>query len=103
MPAGDYAVITVRDRGIGIPRNVQEYLFQRFFRAPNTQGRISGMGLGLYITREILQRHGGYVWLESEEGEGSLFGIALPLLNDTTATDDTTQQLTAEPVAEPTS
>jgi signal transduction histidine kinase len=103
MPAGDYAVITVRDRGIGIPRNVQEYLFQRFFRAPNTQGRISGMGLGLYITREILQRHGGYVWLESEEGEGSMFGIALPLLNDATATDDTTQQLTAEPVAEPTS
>ncbi len=103
MPAGDYAVITVHDRGIGIPRDVQEYLFQRFFRAPNTQGRISGMGLGLYITREILQRHGGYIWLESEEGKGSLFGIALPLLKETSAGDSENSELIAEPVAETTS
>ncbi len=82
LPLGAYAVVTVRDYGIGIPSDVQERLFHRFFRAPNTQGRISGMGLGLYITREILQRHGGYIWVESEEGEGSLFGVALPLLNE---------------------
>jgi two-component system phosphate regulon sensor histidine kinase PhoR len=83
LPSGDYAVITVVDHGIGIPSDVQERLFNRFFRAPNTQGRISGMGLGLYITREILQRHGGHIWVESEEGKGSLFGVVLPLLGET--------------------
>jgi len=39
---------------------------------------VSGMGLGLYIAREIIHRHGGRMWVESEEGAGSLFGIALP-------------------------
>lgn len=76
---GPWAVVTVRDHGIGIPKDVQDRLFQRFYRAPNAKGKISGMGLGLYITREILQRHGGCIWLESEEGLGSLFGVALPL------------------------
>lgn len=80
--AGEYAVVTVKDQGIGIPKDVQDRLFQRFFRAPNTKGRISGMGLGLYITREIVQRHGGYIWVESEEGHGSTFGLAMPLVND---------------------
>lgn len=77
--AFDWAVITVRDEGIGIPDDVQQQLFQRFFRASNAKGKVSGMGLGLYITREIVQRHGGYLWLESKEGEGSLFGVAIPL------------------------
>lgn len=95
LPPGDYAVITVLDQGMGIPSDVQERLFNRFFRAPNTQGRISGMGLGLYITREILQRHGGYIWVESEEGKGSLFGVALPLLNETPSLPETTQEPTA--------
>jgi signal transduction histidine kinase len=76
---GPWAVVTVSDQGIGIPADVQERLFQRFFRAPNTKGRISGMGLGLYITREIVQRHNGYIWVESVEGRGSTFGVALPL------------------------
>ena len=78
--AATWVTVTVKDGGIGIPADVQDRLFQRFFRAPNARGRISGMGLGLYITREIIQRHGGCMWLESEEGNGSLFGIALPLV-----------------------
>lgn len=81
--AAQWAIVTVRDQGIGIPKNEQERLFQRFYRAPNAKGRISGMGLGLYITREIVERHGGCMWLESEEGQGSMFGIALPCAADT--------------------
>ncbi len=77
---GSWAVVTVTDHGIGIPQDVQERLFQRFFRAPNTKGRVSGMGLGLYITREIVQRHNGYIWVESVENQGSTFGVALPLV-----------------------
>jgi two-component system cell cycle sensor histidine kinase PleC len=82
LPRGNWATIAVTDRGIGIPADVQNRLFERFFRAPNTKGKISGMGLGLYITREIIQRHGGYMWLESQEGKGSTFGVALRLMTD---------------------
>ncbi len=74
----DWAVVLVRDYGIGIPAAERERLFERFFRATNAKGNVSGMGLGLYIAREIIQRHGGTMWVESEEGQGSLFGIALP-------------------------
>lgn len=83
-----WVMVTVTDAGIGIPADVHERLFQRFFRAPNAQGRISGMGLGLYITREIIQRHGGCMWLESEEGNGSLFGVALPLVAEPATEQD---------------
>ena len=76
----DWAMITVRDYGIGIPEAAHERLFERFFRAANAKGRVSGMGLGLFIAREIVQRHGGLMWVESEEGKGSLFGVALPLV-----------------------
>jgi signal transduction histidine kinase len=83
LPDSEWAVISVRDQGIGIPQEVQDRLFQRFYRAPNARGRMSGMGLGLYITREIIQRHGGFMWLESAEGQGSRFSIALPVLQET--------------------
>lgn len=82
LPRGNWATVAVTDRGIGIPADVQNRLFERFFRAPNTKGKISGMGLGLYITREIIQRHGGYMWIESQEGKGSTFGVALRLMTD---------------------
>lgn len=91
LAASDWAIVTVRDNGIGIPHEVQQRLFERFFRAPNAKGRVSGMGLGLYITREIVQRHGGYLWLESEEGVGSLFGVALPLQTNMDVEDDVAQ------------
>jgi signal transduction histidine kinase len=77
----DWAVVTVRDHGIGIPQSERERLFERFFRAANARGRVSGMGLGLYIAREIIQRHGGRMWVDSVENQGSLFGIAVPLVS----------------------
>ncbi|WP_026370280.1 ATP-binding protein [Kallotenue papyrolyticum] len=100
LMAREWAVVTVRDHGIGIPKEAQERLFQRFFRAPNAKGGISGMGLGLYITREIVQRHGGYIWVESAEGQGSTFGVALPLLDEAAAA--ATHTALAEPVADAT-
>lgn len=91
VDALEWATVTVRDYGIGIPKDVQQHLFERFFRAPNAKGRVSGMGLGLYITREIVQRHGGYLWLESEENAGSIFGVALPLHTNLEADGDVAQ------------
>jgi signal transduction histidine kinase len=75
------AHIEVHDTGIGIPAGALPQLFQRFYRAGNagTQ-QISGMGIGLYVVREIVTLHGGTVAVESCEGAGSIFTVQLPLL-----------------------
>ncbi|XXF77533.1 PAS domain-containing protein [Myxococcaceae bacterium GXIMD 01537] len=78
---GDVAVLSVRDEGIGIPPDEQKLLFERFFRARNASSRsFGGLGLGLYISRDIVERHGGRIWVESEVDHGSTFFVALPLL-----------------------
>ncbi len=70
----------MRDYGVGIPADQQGQVFMRFFRARNVAAAtFSGLGLGLYISHEIVARHGGRIWLESEEGRGSTFHFTLPL------------------------
>jgi PAS domain S-box-containing protein len=77
---GEAAVLAVRDRGIGIPEDQREHLFDRFFRARNASVRTyGGLGLGLYICRDIVERHGGRIWVESRPDGGSTFLVALPL------------------------
>jgi PAS domain S-box-containing protein len=77
--AGGEVVVSVRDEGIGIPASVQSRVFERFFRAhTGTPHDYGGMGVGLYIANEIVGRHGGRIWLDSVEGAGSTFHIALP-------------------------
>jgi PAS domain S-box-containing protein len=77
----DFALLSVADEGIGIPRDQQEQLFERYFRARNVSvTSYGGLGLGLYISRDIVERHGGRIWVESEVGRGSTFYVALPLL-----------------------
>lgn len=74
------AVLSVRDHGIGIPVSQQEKIFHRFFRATNAiKLGLEGSGLGLYLSRELIQLHGGHIWFESVEGQGSTFSISLPL------------------------
>jgi signal transduction histidine kinase len=78
--AEPWALVQVRDQGIGIPAAAQAQLFAQFYRAPNAVSRqISGMGIGLYIVKELVERHGGTVSVESAEGEGSSFTLLLPL------------------------
>jgi signal transduction histidine kinase len=73
------ACLTVEDQGIGIPAAALPQLFSRFFRAPNAEERrIEGMGVGLYVVREIMELHGGRVEVTSAEGEGSSFTICFP-------------------------
>jgi PAS domain S-box-containing protein len=74
------AVLEVADQGIGIPDDALPRLFQRFFRAKNADPRrISGVGIGLYVVKEIVELHGGQVAVASHEGQGSTFTVALPL------------------------
>jgi len=72
-------VIAVADDGPGILRERQAHLFQRFHVIPDGTGKV-GLGLGLYITRQLVELHGGRVWVESETAQGSTFFIALPVL-----------------------
>jgi PAS domain S-box-containing protein len=75
--------ISVQDKGIGIPQHQHAQIFGRFIRADNAQAwGISGTGLGLYICRELVVRHGGRLWFESEEGIGSTFSLTLPMIFD---------------------
>jgi signal transduction histidine kinase len=76
-----FAVVRVIDRGVGIPPGEEERIFQRFHRADTRLSRATaGVGLGLYITRSIIEGHGGRIWAESPgSGLGSVFTLTLPL------------------------
>jgi signal transduction histidine kinase len=75
-----HIVIEVIDHGLGIPAEQVGRLFQKFQRVRSEEHyKISGTGLGLYICRLIVEGHGGQIWVESEFGKGSTFGMALPL------------------------
>jgi PAS domain S-box-containing protein len=71
--------LCVTDYGIGIPKDKQEKVFEQFFRVsgPN-QSTFPGLGLGLYVSSEIIKREGGRIWVESSEGNGSTFCFSLP-------------------------
>ena len=71
--------ISVSDTGIGIPAAERDRLFTRFFRSTNALKLAPrGSGLGLFIVKDIVERHGGKIWFESEEGRGSTFHFTLP-------------------------
>ena len=75
------AVLAVQDRGIGMEPDELPLLFGRFERIsqPGLSERIPGTGLGLYISKSIVDAHRGRIWAESEPGRGSTFFVALPL------------------------
>jgi PAS domain S-box-containing protein len=73
------ALITVSDRGIGIPKKEQPHIFTKLYRASNAQKkRIEGSGLGLYIVKMMVEKLGGTIWFDSKPGEGTTFFVELP-------------------------
>jgi signal transduction histidine kinase len=76
---GAFAVLTVRDQGLGIPADDLPRVFERFYRASNVDGLIDGSGLGLAGVRYIVEAHGGSIEVESRQGSGSAFTVRLPL------------------------
>ena len=76
---GEEVVVAVADRGIGIPAADQARVFERFYKVDRARVRGGGTGLGLSIARHVVGQHGGRIWVESEEGEGSTFSFAVPV------------------------
>ncbi len=73
----------VKDSGIGIPEDQKYRIFSKFFRASNAMKQETvGSGLGLFIAKEVVERHGGKIWFESKAGEGTSFFVELPLYVD---------------------
>jgi two-component system sensor histidine kinase VicK len=78
--AGDNVCVSVTDDGIGIKLKDHEKIFHRFYRAEDDDMKnISGFGIGLYLSSEIIQSHKGKIWVKSNEGKGSTFYFSLPL------------------------
>lgn len=75
-----YLYLEIKDNGVGIPKNDQKYIFQKFFRSANKEKQqTSGSGLGLYIAKSIIEKSGGKIDFKSQEDVGSTFWLALPI------------------------
>ena len=77
------ALVSVQDFGIGIAKELQQKIFERFYQIADPEERTyTGLGIGLYISLEIVKRHGGQLWVESKKGEGATFHFTLPLFQE---------------------
>lgn len=75
---GDTVELAVEDHGIGMPGSVMSNLFQKFYRSHRSRETVAGTGIGLYISKAIVESHGGTISVRSEDGRGSTFTISLP-------------------------
>lgn len=106
--SGDFAIISVSDQGIGIPLEEQKKLFRRFYRVDNRLRReTQGAGLGLFLSRVIVEAQGGRIWVDSRPGRGARFSFTIPLatpvLSDQATPDETGAAISGahpEPVVE---
>jgi signal transduction histidine kinase len=77
---GDMANVSVTDTGIGIPETAVPRLFERYFRAPGSEKAAKGIGLGLFVTKRLVEAHGGTVAVQTSVGKGSTFSFRVPLV-----------------------
>ncbi|UTX51082.1 HAMP domain-containing histidine kinase [Candidatus Saccharibacteria bacterium TM7i] len=75
---GDTVEVAITDHGIGMPSNVVSNLFQKFYRSHRSRETVAGTGIGLYISKAIVESHGGTIAVASEDGRGSTFTVILP-------------------------
>lgn len=73
--------VEIADQGLGIPEEAKKHLFEKFYRVEREgEVQIKGTGLGLFITKQLVERQGGKIWFESKEGKGTTFRFSLPLV-----------------------
>lgn len=78
--AGNSIKVSIKDHGIGLSKANLGKIFEKFFRAEEAAQKVSGLGMGLYITSKIVKNHKGELWAESEEQVGSTFSFSLPMI-----------------------
>ncbi|KKT29119.1 MAG: hypothetical protein UW16_C0035G0008 [Microgenomates group bacterium GW2011_GWC1_44_10] len=76
---GENYLFSIKDRGLGIPESQKSRIFEKFFRADNVAENVPGSGLGLYLTKGIVEGYGGKIWFDSKEGTGTTFFVKLPI------------------------
>jgi signal transduction histidine kinase len=76
---GSDLLVSIQDHGIGISAEDQERLFQPYYRVEQDRHPIQGLGLGLAVSKQIIEAHGGKIWVISEKGKGSTFSFKIPL------------------------
>jgi len=79
----DHIVCSVEDHGPGISPGDAQQVFDRFYRAPEMARHTKGAGLGLYLTRQIIEAHGGQIWVDKAYDDGARFCFSLPLDTET--------------------
>jgi signal transduction histidine kinase len=97
--AGFEAIISVRDMGDGIPANALPHIFEQYYRAADAEesmGSLNSLGLGLYISWKLVERHAGHIDVQSVPGEGSVFSIVLPLFIEPATENDDVAKLTPQ-------
>ena len=97
--AGFEAIISVRDMGDGIPADALPHIFEQYYRAPDAEesiGSLNSLGLGLYISWKLVERHAGHIDVESVPGKGSVFSVVLPLFIEPAAENDDVAKLTPQ-------
>lgn len=101
---GDFMVISVADTGMGMSDEDQKQMFRPYFRSDAAkQSEIPGTGLGMSLTKELINLHGGDVWLDSELGVGTTFTFTIPLARDTDGDDKSASETNPSRSAEPAS
>jgi signal transduction histidine kinase/DNA-binding response OmpR family regulator len=103
---GQDLVVLVADTGVGVPAEDRERIFDSFQQGTRLSGQVEGTGLGLTLSKRILELHGGRIWVDSEAGKGSTFGFALPARSEEPATQPVppaglTSGATARPASGP--
>jgi signal transduction histidine kinase len=76
----DKLVVEVQDTGVGISKEEQKLLFEPYRSLESEHERLSGLGLGLSLSKKLVELHGGQIWVKSEKGKGSTFGFSIPLV-----------------------
>lgn len=93
MPEGSNLLIQVTDNGSGIPAEAIPQLFQRFYQVDSSATRkAGGSGLGLYITKQLVEAHGGQIWVDSRLGRGSRFSFTIPLADQAGQLDEDSEE-----------
>ncbi|SDE96690.1 PAS domain S-box-containing protein [Mucilaginibacter pineti] len=75
----DYVKISITDKGVGIHERDHKRIFERFYRTDQISEKFPGVGIGLYVSNEIIKEHKGTLWVDSKEGEGAIFSFTIPI------------------------